>query len=310
MFTTRIPHFFATLLVVGATATGSVARAQAPSATASAGDAPAPAGSAGELPWKPGPAQIELGHQLSLALPEGDLFLAQPEAGQLLAKNGNLHNENLLGIVVPKTDDNWFVTIRYQEEGYVKDDEKVDADELLKVLREGNEELNKERVQKGFAALQIDGWSDVPRYDRAAHHLVWGLLVHSEGQGPSLNYNTRILGRRGWVAVNLVTSPELLPKFKEEGAKVRAATTFKSGARYEDFDAKTDKVADYGLVGLVLGGAGLGASKLVKVGILAKFWKVLVTAAIAGKKFIAIALVAGVALLKKLFGGRDARAEP
>ena len=32
-------------------------------------------------------------------------------------------------------------------------------------------------------------------------------------------------------------------------------------------------VAEYGLAGLILGGAGLGAAKLVKLGILAKFGK-------------------------------------
>ena len=55
-----------------------------------------------------------------------------------------------------------------------------------------------------------------------------------------------------------------------------AATTFKTGARYEDFDKKTDKVAEYGLMGLILGGAGLGGAKVVKVGLLAACFKFLI----------------------------------
>lgn len=43
--------------------------------------------------------------------------------------------------------------------------------------------------------------------------------------------------------------------------------TVKSGERYEDFNASTDKISEYGLTGLILGGAGLAVAK--KVGLLA-----------------------------------------
>jgi uncharacterized membrane-anchored protein len=278
---------------------------------ASDSSAPAPSGAPADkpLPWQPGPATIDLGKELVLELPDKDLFLAPPDAARLLEKGGTLHNENLLGIVVPMSDDeHWFVTIRYEPEGYVKDDDKVDADELLKALREGNDEANEERKEKGFPPLALDGWSDPPRYDRAPHHLIWGLIVSSEGE-KSINYNTRVLGRRGWVAVNLVTDPATIEKFKPEGRKVLDNTKFKPGARYEDFDKKTDKVAEYGLIGLVLGGAGLGAAKLVKIGLLAKFWKVIVAGLIAGKKAIAVAAMAVVAFVKKIFGRKKLQEE-
>src|SRR5262249_19515413 len=93
-----------------------------------------------------------------------------------------------------------------------------------------------------------------------------------------------------------------LEHYKPEGKKVLEGTKFQAGARYEDFDKKTDKVAEYGLVGLVLGGAGLGAAKLVKVGLLAKFWKVIVGIVIAGKKAIVVAALAVAAFFKRLFG--------
>ena len=193
------------------------------------------------------------------------------------------------------------MTLRYEPEGYVKDDDKIDADDLLKQLREGNDEANGERKEKGFAPLALDGWSDPPRYDRAPHQLVWGLKVSSEGEH-SINYNTRVLGRRGWVAVNLVADANELDRFKPEGRKVLDATKFQPGARYEDFDAKTDKVAEYGLVGLVLGGAGLGAAKLVKIGLLAKFGKVILAGLIAAKKAIVVGAMAVVAFFKRILG--------
>ena len=281
---------------------------------AKAGAAAAPAASAASkddedderhdgpaLPWKKGPVKVDLGHELSLDLKGEHRFLGSPEAGKLLEKMGNFHNENLIGIVASQTQEEWFATIRYEDEGYIKDDENVNADELLSAIREGTEESNKERVEKGFKAWHIDGWSDPPRYDKALHHLVWALIV-SDDDGKSVNYNTRILGRKGYVSINLVTSPEHLAGYKPQAGTLLTSTTFAQGSRYEDFDKKTDKVAEYGLAGLVLGGAGLAAAKLVKVGLLAKFSKVIIAAIIAGKKAIIAAGIAVVAFAKKLFG--------
>jgi uncharacterized membrane-anchored protein len=260
--------------------------------------------------WKLGPQKIELGHELTLSLPESHVFIPPAEASKILEKMGNFHNEDLLGVVASKDEQaDWFVTIRYEEEGYIKDDEKIDADELLSSIREGTEEANKERVEKGFKPLKIDGWTDPPRYERGVHHLVWALEV-SDDEGKSINFNTRILGRKGYASINLVTGPEHLAEYKPQAAALLAASAFGPGARYEDFDHKTDKMAEYGLAGLVLGGAGLGAAKLVKIGLLAKFWKVIIAALIAGKKVIIVALLAVGAFVKKLFGGGKSEAQP
>ncbi len=214
---------------------------------------------------------------------------------------GMFHNENLLGVITSQADEEWFATIRYEDEGFIKDEESINADEILSAIKEGTEEANKERVEKGFKALRIDGWSDLPRYDKSVHHLVWALDV-SDDDGKSVNYNTRILGRKGYVSINLVTSPEKLAGYKPQAAALLASTAFTKGARYEDFDKKTDKVAEYGLAGLVLGGAGLAAAKLVKIGLLAKFSKVIIAALIAGKKAIIAGAIAVVAIFKKIFG--------
>jgi uncharacterized membrane-anchored protein len=270
-----------------------------------AASAAAPAASRSPLPWKLGPSQIALGHELTLALPAESQFLAPPEAGKVLEKLGSFHHDNLLGLVTSQADEEWFVTLRYEDEGYIKDDEAIDADELLAAIRDGVAGSNDERVQRGFKALKVEGWSDPPRYDKTRHHLVWALEV-SDDDGKSVNFNTRVLGRRGYVSVNLVTAPEKLAEYKPRAATLLGATTFGTGARYEDFDSKTDKVAEYGLAGLVLGGAGLAAAKLVKVGLLAKFSKLILGALIAGKKAIAAGVVALIALLKKAFSGRKA----
>jgi uncharacterized membrane-anchored protein len=288
--------------------------AAAPAAAASGAPAPSAAepgsaedGNEASL-WQAGPSHVDLGHDIALDLPVAYAFLPKEPAAKALEANGSLYNENLLGIIAGADHgSDWFVVLRYDAEGYVKDDESVDADEILSGLKEGTEEANEERKKRGFSPLTIDGWAEAPRYDKAQHHLVWALLV-SDPEGKSVNFNTRILGRHGFVSLNLVTEPTQLSAFKPHAASLLAVTKFSNGARYEDFDSKTDKVAEYGLAGLVMAGAGLGAAKLVKLGLLAKFWKVLLAVVIAGKKFIVVAVIAIGVFLKRLFAKKNEQA--
>ncbi|MFZ5893462.1 MAG: DUF2167 domain-containing protein [Myxococcota bacterium] len=275
---------------------------------------PAPAASAepeGPPPeWQPGPRQVSLGHDIKIDMPAGYMYLPPAEAKKALEKNGSFHNDGVLGLLASvKPDEEWFAVLNYEDSGYVKDDEKLDADEILSALREGLQEANEERQKHGFKPLNLDGWSDPPRYEKSAHHMVWALIV-SDADGKSVNFNTRILGRRGYVSINLVTAPESLATYKHHATTLLSATQFQKGARYEDFDEKTDKVAEYGLAGLIAAGAGLGAAKLVKLGLLAKFWKIALGLLIAGKKFIVIAVIAIGAALKKFLGGKRDEGTP
>ncbi|HTV17803.1 MAG TPA: DUF2167 domain-containing protein [Polyangiaceae bacterium] len=282
----------------------SSASPSAPGDSAEAAD-PAGASAAPANPWQHGPAHIELGHDLGLDLPAGFMFLPPEAAVKVLEQMGNFHNEGVLGLAT-STDENddYAVVIHYDDEGYVKDDETIDAAELLSSMREGLEGANEERADRGFKPLAIDGWAEPPHYDRNRHQLVWALIV-SDPDGKSMNYNTRVLGRRGYASLNLVTDPAQLEAYKPDAAQLLENTKFATGARYEDFDASSDKTAEYGLAGLIAAGAGLGAGKLVKLGLLAKFWKVILLGLAAGKKVIVLALVGAGAYIKKLLGGRN-----
>lgn len=258
--------------------------------------------------WKPGPRQVELGHELTLDLPEEHLFLEKAEAAKLMEMNGSFYNDNLLGVVTSKDEaSSWVVIVRYADEGYIQDDEEIDAQELLTAIQEGTEEANKEREERGFKPLHVKDWSEAPHYDKARHHLIWALEAFSD-QGTSVNYSTRVLGRRGYVSMNLVVDPVGLADSRPHMAKLLASTRFNPGARYEDFQEGTDKVAEFGLAGLVLGGAGVGAAKLAKVGILAKSGKFLLALFIAGKKALIPLVLAVGALASKLFGGKKTEA--
>jgi uncharacterized membrane-anchored protein len=269
------------------------------------------------LPWQEGPKAIALGHQIELALPDGYQFLGLPHAETVMTQLGNLYNENLLGIVIagqrtgdqePVEDDGFLITLRYDAEGYIKDDEALDGSAILQEIRGAEATYNEERKQAGFPPIHAEGWQEPPRYDKAQHELIWALLVSSpEDEEHTVNYSTRVLGRKGYVSINLVTDASLLAKHKPAASAILAATSFSAGMRYDDFDSTTDAVAEYGLTGLVLGGVGLGVAKLAKVGLLAKLGKFLLLGLVAGKKAFALFLVMIAAGLRKLWSRRKNR---
>jgi uncharacterized membrane-anchored protein len=200
-------------------------------------------------------------------------------------------------MVVPKDEKaSYWIAVEFQESGYVKDDESIDADKILGSIKEAQEEGNKERQEKGFPPLNIDGWSEAPHYDKATHRLIWALEVHSD-RGKSVNFNTRMLGRKGFVSLNLITSPDTLASDKPAVQSLLQHTEFGTGAKYADFDSKTDKVATYGLIGLIAGGAGAIA---LKSGIIAKLALLLVKFG----KVILVAIVAGFGAIKRFFTGK------
>ncbi|MEO6952998.1 MAG: DUF2167 domain-containing protein [Polyangia bacterium] len=276
-------------------------------------DVPAAAPPKSELKMHDGPEKIALGHKITLDLPEPFVFIDAANAKPLLAKGGNFMGDNFLGMVFPKAEGpaGWWLSVEYEDEGYVKDDETLDAKKLLASMQEGTKEGNEARKEKGFGPMFIDRWTEEPRYDKATHHLVWALELHVEQDGKShssSNYETRILGRKGFVSLTLITSPEHLAQYKPVVESLLSATTFDGGARYGDFDSKTDKVATYGLLGLIGGGAGIAALKVAKLGLLAKFGKVILLGLAKFGKAIALAFVAFFGFLrngiKKLFGGK------
>jgi uncharacterized membrane-anchored protein len=233
-----------------------------------------------------GPAPIKLLDQASLALPPGHLFVPAPQAARVLRAYGNSPGADLVGLIAGTgPEDGWLTVVRFVREGYIKDDDAKDwnADELLENLRQGTEEANKVRADKGFPEVEIVGWVEKPAYDAGTHRLVWSLSSRHRGEpesaGKGVNYNTYALGREGYFSLNLLTSLDRVEAVKPVARTLLAALGYDQGKRYEDFNASTDKVAAYGLAALVgvvaakkLGLLALGlalAAKFGKLGILA-----------------------------------------
>lgn len=240
-----------------------------------------------------GPATAQLGNVAQIKVPAGFEFIDAKDTQALLKRSGEPVSGNEMGLIV-STNQPWSVIFEFDDIGYVKDDEKdkLNADKLLQAIKEGTKEANKERIRAGSAPLEIVGWEKPPEYDPVTHNLEWAIRATSEGQ-PLLNYNTRILGRKGVMEVVLIVAPDKLAATLPTFNKLLAGYSYQSGQTYAEY-RPGDKIAKYGLAALVVGGAAVGAAKLGLLGpvilLFKKAWKLVV---------IAVAAVA--AFFKKLF---------
>jgi uncharacterized membrane-anchored protein len=240
-----------------------------------------------------GPVDVALIDQAVLHVPSGEVFVPQPQADRLLNMWGNPGKDaDMQGVILPRDPKaSWFMPVRFQASGYIKDDDakKWDADDMLKSFRDGTEEQNKEREKMGSPGLEVIGWSEPPRYDATKRRLVWAMSSREIGakadEPQNVNYNTYALGRDGYFSLNMVTTLAELPALKPVAEEQLAALDFNAGKHYADFDEKTDHVAEYGLAALVV---GVAAHKLGFIALLlafaAKFAKVI---------FIALAVFGG-----------------
>lgn len=263
-----------------------------------------------KVAWTSGPATVELGQRLAeVQLPESLAFAGAADSRKLLEAMGNPTDGSEMGLIIPKADDEgWFIVFEWRPIGYVKDEDKdqIDADALLKSIREGTEAANEERTKRGMPALHVVGWSEPPRYDDRTKNLTWAILGRNADGHESVNYNVRVLGREGVMSVTLVDEPRNLAKAKPAVEQVISAFTYVQGKRYAEW-VPGDKVAEYGLTALVAAGAGAAAAKLGFFGLLAKLFA-------KGGKLVVLALAGvGAAIMKfwnALRGKASARPAP
>lgn len=229
-----------------------------------------------EIKWVNGPATGELGNA-SIKIPAGYRFCGADGAEAFCHFTGNNYNGEL-GVLEPvakgKEEPPYFILFTFENSGYVKDDEKDElndkfADTLLKQFKEGTEAGNKDRAALGAGPIHVTGWSQKPFYDDQTKNLTWAVIVSGEG-GSSVNYESKVLGRRGVMSVNMVIDQDKVAATVPEYRKLIGGFAYKSGDTYAEF-RDGDKIAEYGLIGLASGGIALAAVKwwkpLMKFGI-------------------------------------------
>jgi uncharacterized membrane-anchored protein len=267
-----------------------------------------------KIDWIDGPVTARLGDMAEIKVPTGYRFTGKEGTRKFLELTGNPPSGDELGTVIPvsnsddgKDSEFWFVIFEFHDVGYVKDDDrdKLDADALLKTIRDATEESNKERLKRGWLAYHVRGWTKPPFYDVSTKNLTWAMQGYSTNQGKeetSVNYSVRLLGRRGTMNVDLVLDPGLVDSAVPKFNTLLSGFSYLPGGSYSEFRAG-DKVAEYGLATLVAGGATAIAAK---TGLLAKLWKVIV----AGIAALAAFLKRAWNYLKKVLSGKAAQETP
>lgn len=272
------------------------------------------AAAASSLQWQTGTITLQDG-LAKINLAPGYRFLNGPDAEKVLHDLwGNPPADPPLGMIFPPgsgpLDENgWGILVEYEEGGHVNDADaaKINYDDLLKTMQKQVQDDNAQRQQEGYAPMELVGWAEPPHYDAATHKLYWAkeLRVGNDSAN-GLNYNIRVLGRKGVLVLNAIAGLNDLNAVAAKMPDVMAMVDFQPGNTYADFDPRIDKVAKYGIAALIAGGAvGVAA----KVGL----FKFLIPILLLLKKFAIVLVVAVVALVKKMMNaikGKSGVARP
>lgn len=215
-----------------------------------------------------------------------------------------------LGLVFPKDGnfvDSWGAIITYEKTGYVEDKDAKTADygKLVKQVQDGEEEVNAERSKGGYPSIHLVGWAQAPSYDPARHSEIWARdIKFSDDEVHTLNYDIRLLGRRGVLSLNMVSSMPKLAEVRAAAVGLAQRASYDPGARYEDYRPGSDLKAAYGVGGLVAAGLGLAvAKKIGLIGVILLFAK---------KGIVLILAAAGAvgAWFKRMFSKATGRGGP
>ncbi len=216
-----------------------------------------------------GPSDTVLAEQARLHISEHAVWVPRDPAARLLRAWGNSVGRDMLGMVVGRAGDHtWTGIVSYTNAGYVKDDEARDLDPaaILQHLRESTERDNEDRTARGFPSVELGDWLQKPAYDGVAKRLMWAFPLATRGDAgatPTVNYNTRALGRYGYISLNMLTEPANFAADKAVADSLLRGLIYLPGKNYADFNAGTDHVAEYGLAALI------GVVALKKLGLIA-----------------------------------------
>ena len=227
-----------------------------------------------KLHYKTGTVTLQNGMGTINVAP-GFKFLDSEEARYVLEDVwGNLKGQAPLGMILPADEKaaiaDYAFVVQYEGIGYVKDDDAGDInyDDLLKDMKEDDVKENEERKKAGLSTMHLIGWAEKPYYDNQRKLLYWAKEIKVDGsEENTLNYDIRILGRKGVLVLTAVSGMSQLDSVNKNKENILKMVSFNNGSRYEDFDSNVDEVAAWTVGGLVAG------KVLAKVGFLALILK-------------------------------------
>lgn len=238
--------------------------------------------------------------QGALNIPEGFKYVGQEQSHYIMSElYGNPADPTMIGILMPEDmgityGEGYIFVLYYDAMGYVKDDDaqEIDYEELLDQMREDATEENKERISNGMETYKIIGWAEKPYYDTNKKVLHWAKEIKFESDTAvnTLNYNILILGRKGVLTMNAISTMNEFSQVNAQKENIINMFSFNEGYQYDDFNSKTDDVAAWTIGGLVAG------QILAKVGFFAILLKYI--------KIIGIGIAAAGAAIWRWISGR------
>jgi uncharacterized membrane-anchored protein len=272
-----------------------------------------PDAAAGESAQRTGPSleyktgDIVLPNKIaSLHLGSRYRYLDPAGTEKLLVAWGNQPGSDTEGAIVPGDvdpfgDEGWAVIVTYESDGHVDDSDarKFNYDDMLKDMKKDTESENPERKKAGFEAAHLVGWAETPHYDGSTKKLYWAKELDFEGaKSHTLNYDVRVLGREGVLSMNAVAGIGQLDQIRRGMRPLIDVAEFNEGYRYAEYNAKTDKLAEYGLGALIAGGVA------AKLGLFGKLFALI----IAFKKALIAGAVALFGVIARVFKKKDSAA--
>ncbi|MEC5146201.1 DUF2167 domain-containing protein [Chitinophaga sp. 212800010-3] len=191
-----------------------------------------------------------LGRDAVLRVPEGYRLLDQQQSRVLVEQLWvNPANPNMLGILIPERTApmspgfHGFV-VSFDPTGYMDEQEvkNINYDGLISNMNTALKKENLVRQQREVALISGATWALPPFYDEAAHALHWPIALHFDGNRlPMLNYEVRLLGRRGNLCITAIGRLGDLTMINEQLKTITGAIHFRPGYSYADFNPHTDK---------------------------------------------------------------------
>lgn len=236
---------------------------------------------------------VELEDIARIDAPDSFIILDAEGTQELMEYTGNTYDDSHIAAFIPESGE-WFAIISWLPVGHIEDDEAqdLDTDELIAQMRTNTEMDNRVRQKQGLPQLGPPDWHQVPLYYPEKHAVEWATEFSTfdpdflEEPEPTVNYRSLLLGRKGFLMVTWVGGPEQMAYAIPDFKGMVNTIFYKAGQGYEDY-SHGDKIADFGLKALMIGGGaavlsspGGGIAKLFK-----RIWKLLVIGAIAVATF-------------------------
>jgi len=205
-----------------------------------------------QLNWISGPTALHMTGGSTFHIPQGYEMLAPPDSVKFIQLQGNVTTDadNYDYILQSQsTNNNWFSVLVYDDSGHVDDDDNIDADQLLATARSNNQAENVVRSQHGLYNMNLTGWAIKPNYNQQTHRLEWAFNFLNSNGTSTVNWNTRLLGRTGYMDVIVVDDPNALARDIPDFNNAISGLSFDPNQQYSDYK-QGDKLATYGLMGL------------------------------------------------------------